>query len=99
MSLITNTRTRPVSTATYGCSDRTPGIRITYPISAVDPADACLNTIGLSRHAGVCLRSRSEMHIPLQKCFFFLRARQVVCFDLLSVSFLGLALLLVSIDV
>ena len=43
MSLITETRIRLVSTATYGCSDRTPGIRIRYPISAVDPTDACLN--------------------------------------------------------
>ena len=43
MSLITEMRTRLVSTATYGCLDRTPGIWIRYPISAVDPTDACLN--------------------------------------------------------
>ena len=53
MSLITETRTRLVSTATYGCSDRTPGIQIRYPISAVDPADTCLN----KKHP-----RREEMH-------------------------------------
>ena len=73
MSLITETRTRLVSTATYGCSDRTPGIWIRYPISAVDPTDACLNnvirirasnaltTFAAKNHQGLISRERKRM--------------------------------------